>query len=77
MGSEFVLHSPIVEIRHEDGNQVQSGDLEKYKALGVLETVTLQGNDDEDVEVQFLDTLNAGPSDAVYVNEPGLDREGK
>ena len=74
MPSEFVLNSPIVEIRHEDGNQVQEGDLEKYKALGVLETHVIQGDDDEDVEVQFLSTLDAKASETIYVNEPGLDR---
>ena len=77
MASEFVLYSPVVEIRHEDGNQVQEGDLEKYKAIGVLETVTIQGEDDEDVEQQFMDSLELKTSDTLYVNEPGLDREGK
>lgn len=77
MASEFVLNTPVVEIRKETGDQVQVGDLEKYKALGVLETVTIQGDDDEDVEVQFLSTLDAKASETIYVNEPGLDREGK
>lgn len=75
MGSEFILNSPVVEIRHEDGNQVQEGDLEKYKALGVLDTVIIQGDDDEDVEQQFMDALELKTSDTLYVNEPGEERK--
>ena len=74
MASEFVLNTPVVEIRKDTGDQVQVGDLEKYKAVGVLETHVIQGDDDEDVEVQFLATLDAKTSETIYVNEPGLDR---
>lgn len=77
MSSDFVLNSPVVEIRKDTIDQVEVGDLEKYKAFGALETVTIQGEDDEDVEQQFMDALELKTSDTLYVNEPGLDREDK
>lgn len=70
--SRFFEFPETVEIEQQR-MQVQHEDLERYRQLGILQTFTIQGDDDEDVEVQFKRELELEekPGDVIYVAEPG------
>jgi hypothetical protein len=55
-------------------SESQYQDLAMYRKLGVLETVVLQGKDDEDCEQQWLEYLKGKDNEIIYCSEPGMDR---
>jgi hypothetical protein len=65
----------VIEFQRQQ--QIEStDDLANYRELGILETFTIQGDSDEDCEMQFLSIMaDAKPGDVLYVTEPGINKE--
>ena len=71
---------------HQEVSEADRQELQVLRDLNVLQNYRIQGEDDEDCEVAFLDLMDMNvpcdgcddhPEGVLYVSEPGTDRESK
>jgi hypothetical protein len=68
----------IVEIAKDINQEMaesQHKDLEMYRKLGVLEVHRLEGLNDEECELAWLDAIRIKDDAGLYVAEPGIKHE--